>query len=63
VLLWLKQHNPLYADVEIDHTMLNGLADEQLLLVHVEHVNPSDATDSITLCYDTMESLALAISD
>ena len=24
-LLWLKQHNPLYADIEIDHTMLNGL--------------------------------------
>ena len=62
-LLWLKQHNPLYRDIKIDHSMLNGLAAEQLLPVHVEHVERSDATDSLTSQYDSAECLGPAMSN
>jgi len=56
-LFWLKQHNELYADIEINNGMLNSLQDEQLLPVHVEHVLPSTATDGITSQYDGAESI------
>ena len=56
-LLWLKEHNKLYADIEINYSMLNDLKDEQLLPVHVEHVLPSTATEGITSCYDADQSI------
>lgn len=43
-LLWLKAHNPLYADVEINHGMLNQLEEEQVLPITIEHI-PIDEAD------------------
>ncbi|KAI1781877.1 hypothetical protein LXA43DRAFT_907387 [Ganoderma leucocontextum] len=51
-LQWLKTHNVLYRDVEIDLARLNALPDEDLLPVHVEHVQPSAAQDAATARYD-----------
>src|SRR6266545_3024372 len=51
-LLWLKKNNHLYADVTINHEMLNTLQYEQILPFHIQHVIPSDATDTLTDRYD-----------
>ncbi|EIM85237.1 uncharacterized protein STEHIDRAFT_59941, partial [Stereum hirsutum FP-91666 SS1] len=57
-LMWLKSHNPLYKDVEIDHNVLNSLENEQILPFHIEHVLPSNASDSLTSQYDAADALA-----
>ncbi|KAF8064258.1 hypothetical protein FPV67DRAFT_1401039, partial [Lyophyllum atratum] len=51
-LLWLKKHNQLYKDIEIDHVMLDTLPREHILPVHIEHVLPSDTRDALTSHYD-----------
>ena len=51
-LIWLKKHNPLYKDVEINHSMLDSLHEKQVLPFHVEHVLPSAAQESLTSRYD-----------
>ncbi len=51
-LLWLKENNYLYADVTINHDVLNSLEDEQILPFHIEHIIPSDATETVTDRYD-----------
>lgn len=51
-LIWLKDHNPYYKDITINHSMLDGLAARQILPVHVEHILPSHAEDVLTSRYD-----------
>jgi hypothetical protein len=41
-LVWLKAHNHLF------HGLLNDVPDDYVLPVHVEHVLPNDARDSLT---------------
>ncbi|KAJ3764588.1 hypothetical protein FB446DRAFT_656299, partial [Lentinula raphanica] len=50
-LLWLKAHNPLYRDIVINRTLLQSLPDNYILPVHVEHVLPNSALDSLTSGY------------
>ncbi|KAJ3761498.1 hypothetical protein EV360DRAFT_92986 [Lentinula raphanica] len=50
-LAWLKAHNPLYEDVEINFSVLDSLPDEHFLPVHVEHVMPSSTLDALTSGY------------
>ena len=42
-LVWLKAHNYLYKDVELDEAVLNQLAESPSIPFHVEHVLPDDA--------------------
>ncbi len=51
-LIWLKTHNPLYKDIIINHGLLDSLPDDYMLPVHVEHVLPNTARDSLTSRYD-----------
>ena len=51
-LLWLKENNHLYSDISINHDVLNSLQNEQVLPFHIEHIIPSDATETLTDRYD-----------
>ncbi|PCH37355.1 hypothetical protein WOLCODRAFT_45468, partial [Wolfiporia cocos MD-104 SS10] len=51
-LVWLKENNPLYAEVQIDHSAVDALPTHDILPVHVEHVLPSEAQESLTSHYD-----------
>ncbi|KAG1898532.1 uncharacterized protein F5891DRAFT_1129385 [Suillus fuscotomentosus] len=51
-LQWLVQHNPLYAEVVIDHTLLDSLQEEQTLPVHIQHVLSDQSDDLLTSKYD-----------
>ena len=51
-LLWLKRHNRLYKDIEIDEAVLHQLEADPVLPFHVEHVVNSHATDVSTAGYD-----------
>ncbi|KAH7931394.1 hypothetical protein BV22DRAFT_1101301 [Leucogyrophana mollusca] len=55
-LIWLQQHNPYYKDVEINHVVLDGLQQEQILPVHVEHILPGQADDALTSRYDALDA-------
>lgn len=59
-LLWLKVHNPLYVDIEINYNVLNSLPKNSLLPFHIEHVLPNKDGDALTSRYDvTLSSSAL----
>ncbi|KAJ3832283.1 hypothetical protein F5878DRAFT_654672 [Lentinula raphanica] len=47
-LVWLKCHNPLYRDIRINTDLLQSLPENYVLPVHVEHVQPNSALDSVT---------------
>jgi hypothetical protein len=51
-LEWLVEHNSLYKDIEIDRGLLDGLEDEQILPVHIQHVVPDHSDDVVTSRYD-----------
>ena len=51
-LVWLKAHNPLYADIEINHDVLNQLPANDMLPFHIEHVRPPRDGDALTSHYD-----------
>jgi len=51
-LIWLKQNNPLYKDVSINHSLLDSFEDESLIPVHIQHVLPDNNADSLTARYD-----------
>lgn len=51
-LLWLKANNPLYLDVNVNLGILNALADEQLLPVHVEVVSETRSAELLSSRYD-----------
>ncbi|KAJ3738127.1 hypothetical protein EV360DRAFT_58404, partial [Lentinula raphanica] len=50
-LVWLKHHNPLYRDIRINTDLLQSLPENYVLPVHVEHVQPNSALDSVTSGY------------
>ncbi|KAJ3817600.1 hypothetical protein F5880DRAFT_1437973, partial [Lentinula raphanica] len=50
-LVWLKKSNSLYDDVTINTKLLDSLPDEFILPVHIEHVLPNSALDSVTSGY------------
>lgn len=52
-LLWLKANNPLYEGVTIDHNQLNLYPANDILPVHVEQIETTDAVESLTSGYDT----------
>ncbi|KAJ3890278.1 hypothetical protein GG344DRAFT_88963 [Lentinula edodes] len=52
-LVWLKSHNVLYKDIEINNALLDSLPANYTLPVRVEHVDSADIDDSITSGYDT----------
>ena len=51
-LVWLKNHNSIYKDIVINHTLLNTLEPEQILPVRIEHVLPTDSHEILTSGYD-----------
>lgn len=56
-LNWLKIHNPLYHDITINNSILDSFGDgKQILSVHIQHVLPNDAQDSLTSHYDSNKS-------
>jgi len=55
-LVWLKEHNPHYKDITINHGMLNQLDDQQILPFSIEHILPSQASDVLTSRYDSSDT-------
>lgn len=55
-LVWLKDHNPHYKDIRINHEMLNGLAPTQILPVQIDHIDSGGRSDPLTSRYDNMAS-------
>jgi hypothetical protein len=53
-LVWLKNNNPLYEDIEINNGLLNSLDENHILPYHIEHVVPSEEleTSSLVSRYD-----------
>ena len=52
-LIWLKAHNPLYKDVEINEARLQALPVDGLLDYNVEHIASSAHLDGLESRYDT----------
>ncbi|KAJ7168749.1 hypothetical protein C8R46DRAFT_1162979 [Mycena filopes] len=50
-LNWLKAHNHLYAEVPINHDVLDALPPESILPFHIQHVLPSSGIDLATSTY------------
>ncbi|KAJ7086533.1 hypothetical protein C8R44DRAFT_531715, partial [Mycena epipterygia] len=50
-LTWLKSHNPLYKDIEINSRVFDGQPDETILPFHIQHVVPSSGVDASTSSY------------
>ena len=47
-LIWLKEHNPLYSDIQINDNVLNSLPENGILPFHIEHVLPNVNGDVLT---------------
>ncbi|KAH6887371.1 hypothetical protein BKA70DRAFT_1064045, partial [Coprinopsis sp. MPI-PUGE-AT-0042] len=56
-LEWLKIHNPLYADVDIDYRMLESLPEESKLPVDFHRYENEAAVEGLTSHYDPVSSL------
>ncbi len=54
VLCWLKEYNPLYADVEINETALEEFERTPNLPFVIQHVLPSDASETLTSRYEPL---------
>ncbi|THU80767.1 hypothetical protein K435DRAFT_621988, partial [Dendrothele bispora CBS 962.96] len=54
-LEWLRAHNPLYRDVRINQAFLDGLQDEEILPVQIEHVYPDSRSDAVNSSYDNRQ--------
>jgi hypothetical protein len=54
-LSWLKEHNPLYQDIELDESVLGDLDRTPFLPFHIEHVLPSEAQSVLQSRYDTLD--------
>ncbi|KAJ6457647.1 hypothetical protein C8R45DRAFT_758726, partial [Mycena sanguinolenta] len=48
---WLKSHNPLYKDVEINRHVFDGQPEETILPFHVQHILPSAGINATTSSY------------
>lgn len=55
-LIWLKAHNPLYKDIEIDETCLQALPVDGLLDYNIEHIPSSAHLEVLESRYDTNPS-------
>jgi hypothetical protein len=51
-LVWLKENNPLYKDLEISEQNLEALPLHDVLPYHVEHVAGDEAQDTLVSRYD-----------
>jgi hypothetical protein len=51
-LVWLKENNPLYKDVEIDGDNLRSLPENDVLPYHIERVVADDAQETLISRYD-----------
>ncbi len=58
-LMWLVEHNPLYADVQIDEDRLSVLPSDGLLDYHIEHVPSNTVQDALTSRYDANSQFCL----
>ncbi len=54
-LKWLKEHNPLYRDIELNESVLKELDQNPVLPISVQHILPSVAGDTLTSRYDPPE--------
>lgn len=63
MLYWLKAHNPLYAEVEINEERLNALPLDGVLPFSIELVDPSAAQDAATSRYDARDQLHESTED
>ncbi|KAL0060844.1 hypothetical protein AAF712_012383 [Marasmius tenuissimus] len=52
-LLWLIANNPLYRNVEVNHTLLDSLPAESILPVQMEHIVSGRESDPYTASYDS----------
>ncbi|KAF8222005.1 hypothetical protein L208DRAFT_1225476, partial [Tricholoma matsutake] len=59
-LLWVKQHNLLYQDIELDEDVLGKLEHTTFLLFHIEHVQPNHAQSVFQARYDALDHEAFA---
>jgi len=55
-LVWLKAHNPLYKDIEIDEARLQALPANGLLDYNIEHIPSSAHLEALESRYDTNPS-------
>ena len=62
-MIWLKAHNTLYKDITINHGILDDLPIEYMLPVHIEHVLPDTARDTLTSRYDGLLQPPLSNND
>ncbi|THU77749.1 hypothetical protein K435DRAFT_586584, partial [Dendrothele bispora CBS 962.96] len=53
-LQWLKLHNRLYKDIEINNQVLNNLPENYVLPVHIEHIPANNSLDTLTSRYDSI---------
>jgi hypothetical protein len=51
-LVWLKAHNPLYKDIELNEAVIEEIRETPELPFHVQHVLPSDAQDVLQSRYN-----------
>ena len=52
-LIWLKAHNPLYKDIEINESHLQALPADGLLDYNIEHIPSSAHLEALESRYDT----------
>ncbi|KAJ6525417.1 hypothetical protein B0H19DRAFT_872566, partial [Mycena capillaripes] len=50
-LTWLKAHNPLYKDIEINTSVFDGQPDETIFPFHIQHVIPTSSISASTSSY------------
>lgn len=62
-LEWLKQNNHLYRDIILNTAVLNSLESEQVLLFHIQHVVPSDSSESLVSRYDSIDQIWKTTTD
>ncbi|THU90136.1 hypothetical protein K435DRAFT_608751, partial [Dendrothele bispora CBS 962.96] len=51
-LEWLKIHNPVYKDIQINYSLLNEMQSEELLPVDIDHILPEGESAAVTGRYD-----------
>ncbi|KZV97591.1 hypothetical protein EXIGLDRAFT_607874, partial [Exidia glandulosa HHB12029] len=62
-LLWLKDHNPLYRDVELNYQVLDQLHLDATIPFDVQHISPNRAEESLTSRYDAQPTPSLDPAD
>ncbi|KAJ3522430.1 hypothetical protein NMY22_g11894 [Coprinellus aureogranulatus] len=55
-LMWLKEHNELYRDVEINDAVLDTIPDDYVLPVDVHICDTDEEADALTSRYDNIET-------